>query len=75
MKFSVEEAASCAQVVKVEVEVEVQYSDRASCVLAAGFRKNKVVREVTLSGVSKELVESVKRTLTMNTALTTVVVK
>ena len=68
-----EEAASCAQVVKVEVNV--WFSDQASHVLAAGFRKNKVVREVTLSGVPKELVESVKRTLTMNTALTTVDVK
>ena len=70
-----EEAASCAQVVKVEVEVEKWYSDRASCVLAAGFSKNKVVREVTLSHVPKKLVESVKRTLSMNTALTTVIVK
>ena len=68
-----EEAASCAQVVKVEVEVDVEFSDQASHVLAAGFRKNKVVREVTLSGVPEE-VESVKRTLTMNTALTTVIV-
>ena len=57
------------------MEVDVEFSDRASRVLAAGFKKNKVVREVTLSGVPKELVESVKRTLTMNTALTTVVVK
>ena len=69
-----EEAASCAQVVKVEVEVYVEFSDQASHVLAAGFRKNKVVREVTLSGVPEEEVESVKRTLTMNTALTTVIV-
>ena len=68
-----EEAASCAQVVKVEVEV--WFSDRASRVLAAGFRKSKVVREVTLSLVPEKLVESVKRTLSMNTALTTVVVK
>ena len=65
-----EEAASCAQVVKVEVDV--WGSDRASHVLAAGFRKNKVVREVTLLSVPKELVESVKRTLSMNAALTTV---
>ena len=75
-----EEAASCAQVVKMEVDVQGsdmdrQRSDQASRVLAAGFRKNKVVREVTLSRVPEELVESVKRTLTMNTALTTVVVK
>ena len=72
-----DEAASCAQVVKVEVHVnlDVNFSDRASCVLAAGFRKNKVVREVTLSRVPEKVVESVKRTLSMNTALTTVVVK
>ena len=72
-----EEAASCAQVVKVEVSVEFGETERndLNCVLAAGFRKNKVVREVTLSGVPKKLVESVKRTLTMNTALTTVIVK
>ena len=68
-----EEATSCAQVVKVEVDV--WRSDRASHVLAAGFRKNKVVREVTLSHVPSKLVDSVKRTLSMNTALTTVVVK
>ena len=68
-----EEAASCAQVVKVEVSV--QASDRASHVLAVGFRKNKVLREVTLSVVPDELVDSVKRTLSKNTALTTVIVK
>ena len=68
-----DEAASCAQVVKVEVDVN--FSDRASSVLAVGFRKNKVVREVTLSYVPKKVVDSVKRTLSMNTALTTVVVK
>ena len=68
-----EEAASCAQVVKMEVDV--QGSDRASSVLAAGFRKNKVLREVTLSRVPEKLVDSVKRTLSMNTALTTVVLK
>ena len=68
-----DEAASCAQVVKVEVDVN--FSDRASSVLAVGFRKNKVVREVTLSYVPKEVVDSVKRTLSMNTALTTVIVK
>ena len=68
-----EEAAPCAQVVKVEVDVE--FSDRASRVLAAGFRKNTVLREVTLSRVPEKLVESVKRTLSKNTALTTVIVK
>ena len=40
-----------------------EFSDQASRVLAAGFRKNKVVREVTLSRVPEKLVESVKRTL------------
>ena len=46
--------------------------DQASHVLAAGFKTNKVLREVTLSRVPEELVDSVKRTLSMNTALTTV---
>ena len=55
--------------------MNVYFSDRASSVLAVGFRKNKVVREVTLSRVPKKVVDSVKRTLSMNTALTTVVVK
>ena len=63
-----EEAASCAQVVKVKVDV--WGSDRASHVLAAGFKKNKILREVTLSRVPEELVDSVERTLSMNTALT-----
>ena len=67
-----EEAASCAQVVKVMVDVYLSGSDRASRVLAAGFRKNKVLREVTLSYVPEELVDSVERTLSMNTALTSV---
>ena len=68
------EAASCAKVVKVEVDV--WYSDRASHVLAAGFSKNEILREVTLFRVpGKELVDSVERTLNTNTALTTVVVK
>ena len=68
-----EEAASCAQIVKMEVDV--QGSDRASSVLAAGFSKNKVLREVSLTRVPKKLVDSVERTLSMNTALTTVNVK
>ena len=68
-----EEGASCAKVVKVKVKV--WDSDQASCALAAGFRKNEVLREVELTSVPEELVESVKRTLSMNTALTTVNVK
>ena len=57
-----EEAASCAQVVKVEVDVN--YSDRANRVLAAGFKKNKVVREVTLSGVPSKVMLSLQTVLT-----------
>ena len=68
-----EETASCAQVVKVEVDVSYDY--QVSRVLAAGFRKNKVLREVTLSRVPVGLFDSVKRTLSMNTALNTVIVK
>ena len=69
--FTTQDHNSCTQVVKVEVDV--QDSDRASRVLVAGFRKNKVSREVTLSCVLQVLADSVKRTqLGMNTALTTV---
>ena len=79
MRFSeeewaqLEEAAFCAQAVKVEMNVGA--SDQATCVLAAGFRKNKILREVTLSRVPEELVDSVKKTLGMNTALTNVDVR
>ena len=63
-----EEAASCAQVVKVKVDV--WYSARASRVLAAGFNKNPLLTEVELRRVPKELVESVRGTLCTNTAVT-----
>ena len=66
-----EEAASCAQVVKVEVNVE--YSARASRALAAGFSRNSVLREVKLIRVPKELVQSVRETLCTNAALTVTV--
>ena len=50
------------------------YSDstyaRASRVLAAGFSRNSVLREVTLNGVPEELVESVRETLFQKTVLT-----
>ena len=68
-----EEAASCAQVVKVKMDVAD--SDRVSRILADGFKKNKILREVTLSRVPEELVDSVKKTLGMNTALTNVDVR
>ena len=63
-----EEAASCAQVVKVKVNV--YRSARASRALAAGFSKNPLLREVELELVPEELVESVRETLCTNTALT-----
>ena len=65
-----EEAASCAKVVKVKVKEG--FSDQVTHTLAAGFKKNKILREVKLISVPKELVQSVKETLSMNTALTTV---
>ena len=71
------EAASCAQVVKVKVNVQgdvLSYCDciytRASRALAAGFSKNPLLREVELGWVPEELVESVRGTLCTNTALT-----
>ena len=71
-----EEAASCAKVVKVKVDV--LYSDeateaRASTVLAAGLVKNKVLKEVELSNVPKEVVEKVRQILQSNTELVVVV--
>ena len=62
-----EEAASCAQVVKVKMNVD--NSARASRALAAGFSKNPLLTEVELWEVPKELVESVRGTLCTNTAL------
>ena len=56
-----EEAASCAQVVKVKVGADD--SARASRALAAGFSRNSVLREVTLLDIPKEFVESVRETL------------
>ena len=63
-----EEAASCAQVFKVKVDVD--YSARASRALAAGFSKNLLLTEVELGLVPKKLVESVRGTLCANTVLT-----
>ena len=71
-----EEAASCAKVVKVKVDVHSDFSNsvddnvcRASRALAAGFSKNPLLREVELRQVPEELVESVRGTLCTNTAL------
>ena len=63
-----EGAASCAKVLKVEVHVK--YSDRFSSALAAGLARNKVLREVQLTGVPEEAKTSVRETLYSNTALT-----
>ena len=62
-----EETASCAQVVKVKVDV---YAASASRALAAGFSKNPLLTEVVLGQVPKEVVESVQGTLCTNTTLT-----
>ena len=73
-RFSEEEcaqldgAASCAKVLKVEVDV--LGSDRGARALAAGLARNKVLREVQLKGVSEEAKTSVRETLCSNTALT-----
>ena len=67
-RAQLEEAARCAQVVKVKVDVD--YSARASRALAAGFSKNPLLREVELRRVPEELVESVRGTLCTNTTLT-----
>ena len=66
--------ASCAKVVKVEVNVYNIYSDeatiaRASTVLAAGLVKNKVLKEVELYGVPKNVEQSVRQILQSNTRL------
>ena len=63
-----EEAASCAQVVKANVNV--RDSARASRALAAGFSRNSVLREVTLRRVPEELMASLRGMLCTNIALT-----
>ena len=82
-----EEAASCAQVVKVEVTVlgsDVMVSDCKGClshvsdgkgctVLAAGLVRNKVLKEVEFTGVPKDVEETVREILQSNTELTVVV--
>ena len=63
-----EEAASCAKVLKVEVDVDG--SGRFSRALAAGLARNKILREVQLKGVPEKAKTSVRETLCSNTALT-----
>ena len=71
-----EEAASCAKVVKVKMYV--LYSDpvssaRASIVLAAGLVQNKVLKEVELYSVPQNVEQSVRQILQSNTKLTVTV--
>ena len=66
-----EGAASCAKVLKVEVDV--QLSDRFSSALAAGLVKNKVLREVKLYGVPEEEHKSLRKTLCSNRELTVLI--
>ena len=65
-----EEAASCAQVVKVEVKV---YDGKGFTVLAAGLVMNKVLKEVEFTGVPKDVKEKVREILQANAELTVVV--
>ena len=69
-----EEAASCAQVVKVKVTVWGLVSDGKCCtVLAAGLVRNKVLKEVEFTGVPENMEETVREILQSNTELTVVV--
>ena len=69
-----EEAASCAQVVKVEVNVDgLQAAAKVCTVLAAGLVRNKVLKEVEFTGVPKDVEENVREILQASTELTVVV--
>ena len=69
-----EEAASCAQVVKVEVIVPGFESDGKGCtILAAGLIRNKVLKGVEFTGVPENVEEKVREILKSNTELTVVV--
>ena len=63
-----EEAASCAKILKVEVNVDG--SARLSRALAAGLARNQILREVQLRRVPEEAKMSVREALCSNTALT-----
>ena len=67
-----EEAASCAQVMKVEVNMK-GFQSKSSTVLAAGLVKNKVLKEVEFVGVPKDVGETLREILQSNTELTVVV--
>ena len=70
-----EEAGSCAQVVKVEVKVYdfVKAAGKGCTVLAAGLVRNKELKEVEFTGVPKDVEENVREILQSNKELTVVV--
>ena len=71
-----EKAASCAQVVKVEVTVLGlgHASDGKGCtVLAAGLARNKILKEIEFTNVPRNVKETVREILQSNTELTVVV--
>lgn len=63
-----EVTASYAKIIKVDVDVA--NSDKGSRALAAGFCMNTILREVKLTWVPEELVESVRGLLYTNSAFT-----
>ena len=68
-----EEVVSCAQVVKVEVNMLRFEVDGKGCtVLAAGLVRNKVLKEMEFTYVPKNVGESVREILQSNTELTVV---
>ena len=69
-----EEAASCAQVMKVEVKVYALQGDgKGFTVLAAGLVRNKELKEAEFTGVPKYVEENVREILQANKELTVVV--
>ena len=69
-----EGAASCAKVLKVEVDVLLSIGDHARgfTTLAAGLVRNKALRDVELKNVPEEVKLSLRETLHSNTQLITV---
>ena len=67
-----EGAASCAQVMKIEVNMK-GFQSKRSTVLAAGLVRNKVLKEVEFVGVPKDVEETLREILQSNTELTVVV--
>ena len=72
-----EEAASCAQVVKVEVMkvygLQGLGNGKGCTVLASGLVRNKELKEAEFTGVPRYVEENVREILQANTELTVVV--